>query len=231
MTGADRDVARRPAAGVGDMSLIAKALSIKGVFFGLSEGALAPDPIVQFRRWYAFARRARCPWPSSFALATAGADGRPTVRLMLLKGVDERGFVFYTHYVGRKAAEIEQNPWAAVAFHWIDLVRQVRVEGRVERIDAAESDAYFARRPRGSRIGAWASRQSEPLAARAGFDARYREFDARFRGGPVPRPLHWGGYRVIPDAIEFWQGRPNRLHDRFQYRRADGGWTVRRLYP
>lgn len=213
------------------MSLIARALSIKGVFFGLSERDLLPDPIAQFRRWYAFARRARCPWPNSFALATVGLDGRPAVRLMLLKGVDERGFTFFSHYVGRKASEMERTPFVAMSFHWVELVRQVRVEGPVEKISREESEAYFQTRPRGSRIGAWASRQSEPLESRAAFDARFREFQERFRGGPVPLPPHWGGYRVRPEVIEFWQGRPNRLHDRFQYVREGDVWRIRRLYP
>jgi len=213
------------------MSLIARALSVKGVFFGLSERDLLPDPIEQFRRWYAFARRARCPWPSSFALATVGLDGAPAVRMMLLKGVDGRGFSFFTHYVGRKASELARTPRAAMAFHWIELVRQVRVEGAVEKLSWEESNAYFQSRPRGSRIGAWASHQSEPLSSRAEFDARCREFEEKFRGGEVPLPPHWGGYRVKPEVIEFWQGRPNRLHDRFQYRRNGDGWTVRRLNP
>ncbi len=213
------------------MSLIARAFSIKGVFFGLSERDLQPDPIEQFRRWFAFARRVRCPWPSSFALATVGLDGAPAVRMMLLKGVDEHGFAFFTHYVGRKAAELERTPRAAMAFHWVELVRQVRVEGEVEKLSWAQSNAYFQSRPRASRIGAWASRQSEPLESRAAFDARYREYADRFRGAEVPLPPHWGGYRVRPRIIEFWQGRPNRLHDRFQYRREEAGWTRRRLYP
>lgn len=213
------------------MSLLARALSVRGLLIGLSERDLGPDPIEQFRRWYAFARRARCPWPNSFALATVGLDGRPAVRMMLLKGVDARGFSFFTHYVGRKASELERLPWAAMAFHWVELVRQVRVEGAVEKLSWEESNAYFQSRPRASRIGAWASRQSEPLASRAEFDARFREFEEKFRGGEVPLPPHWGGYRVRPSVIEFWQGRPNRLHDRFQYRRAEGGWILRRLNP
>ncbi len=213
------------------MSLWARVLSIKGVFFGLSERDLLPDPIEQFRRWYAFARRARCPWPNSFALATVGLDGHPAVRMMLLKGADTRGFCFFTHYVGRKASELERTPYAAMAFHWVELVRQVRVEGAVERLSWEESNAYFQTRPRASRIGAWASRQSEPLASRAEFDARFREFEAKFRGGEVPLPPHWGGYRIQPSVIEFWQGRPNRLHDRFQYAKKENGWVMRRLNP
>ncbi len=213
------------------MSLLARVLSIKGVFFGLSERDLLPEPIEQFRRWYAFARRAGCPWPNSFALATVGLDGRPAVRMMLLKGVDERGFVFFTHYVGRKASEMQRTPYAAMAFHWIELVRQVRIEGSIARLSWEESNAYFQSRPRASRIGAWASRQSEPLESRSLFNTRFREFERKFQGQEVPLPPHWGGYRLKPEIIEFWQGRPNRLHDRFQFRRESSGWVMRRLYP
>lgn len=151
---------------------------------------------------------------------------------MLLKGADARGFVFYTHTVGRKADELAATPYAALTFHWNELVRQVRVEGGVRRIGQEEAEAYFSTRARSSRIGAWASRQSEPLESRGAFMARVSELEARFRGENVPLPPHWGGYRLEPDAIEFWQGRPFRLHDRFRYaRRSDGGWTHSRLYP
>lgn len=213
------------------MSLLAMLGSIKGVFLGLQEKDLDPDPVAQFRRWFAFARRMRCPWPTSFCLSTVSPEGRPAARMMLLKGVDGRGFVFYTHYVGRKAREMEQTPHAAMVFHWIELVRQVRIEGRVEKVSHEESVAYFGSRARASRIGAWASHQSEPLASRAEFDARCGELEERFRGQDVPLPPHWGGYRVIPESVEFWQGRPNRLHDRFVYRKADDGWKIVRLNP
>ncbi|MDZ4199257.1 MAG: pyridoxamine 5'-phosphate oxidase [Kiritimatiellia bacterium] len=214
------------------MSPWARLLSIRGVFFGLRESDLLEDPILQFQNWYRLARRARCPWPSSVALATVSAAGRPSVRMMLLKGVDERGFVFYTHTNGRKAEEMAAVPFAALTFHWIELLRQVRVEGRIEPVSAEESDAYFASRPRGSRIGAWASRQSHPLPDRNELDRRVEEFSRKFQGGTVPRPPHWGGYRLIPERIEFWQGRPSRLHDRFRYELGSGGsWTHQRLYP
>lgn len=214
------------------MSLITRIASIKGVFFGVSEAGLDPDPVRQFQRWLAFARRSRSFWPTAFCLSTVTETGRPAARMMLLKGADARGFTFYTHTVGRKAGEMERTPFAAMTFHWHELIRQVRIEGRVEKVVREESEAYFATRARGSRIGAWASRQSEPLATRQEFMDRCREFEKRFAKAEVPLPEHWGGYRLIPDAIEFWQGRPNRLHDRFRYTRRSGdGWDIARLYP
>ncbi len=152
--------------------------------------------------------------------------------MMLLKGADERGFVFYTHVVGRKAEELRRVPYAAMTFHWNELIRQVRIEGRVDPMPREEAEAYFATRSRGSQIGAWASHQSQPLESRAAFMARYREYQQQFRGRPVPLPPHWGGFRLVPDTYEFWQGRPYRLHDRFRYERTpDGRWIIQRLYP
>ncbi|HTN90958.1 MAG TPA: pyridoxamine 5'-phosphate oxidase [Sorangium sp.] len=168
---------------------------------------------------------------TAMTLATADASGRPSARMVLLKGIDDRGFVFFTNYGSRKAAELEANPFAALCIHWAKAAEQIRVEGRVERVTEAESDAYFATRPRGSQIGAWASRQSAPLPSRERLIERVREIEARFDGRPVPRPEFWGGYRVVPDRIELWRGQESRLHDRVVYHRAGDGWRVERLYP
>jgi pyridoxamine 5'-phosphate oxidase len=164
-------------------------------------------------------------------LATATPDGRPSARVVLLKGFDERGFVFYTNYEGRKSRELEANPRAALLFYWGELERQVRVEGRVSRVPDRESDAYFAGRPRGSQLGAWASEQSRPVRDRGALERRLRELEGEYEGREVPRPAFWGGYRVVPETMEFWQGRENRLHDRLRYRRAEGGWKIERLQP
>ncbi|MDQ7028382.1 MAG: pyridoxamine 5'-phosphate oxidase [Ardenticatenia bacterium] len=199
---------------------------------GLYRRDLAANPFEQFRRWFAEAQVAELPEPNAMTLSTASRDGRPSGRMVLLKEVDERGFVFYTNYESRKGHELAKNPWAALTFWWPHMARQVRVEGRVEKVSPAESDAYFRTRPRGSQIGAWASPQSAVLSSRAELEARYRDFEARFAKRDVPRPPHWGGYRLIPDAFEFWQGRLNRLHDRFRYRRGSGGtWVIERLAP
>jgi pyridoxamine 5'-phosphate oxidase len=165
------------------------------------------------------------------ALATADASGRPSVRMVLLRGADERGFVFFTNYASRKGRELTENPHAALCFHWIALDEQIRIEGTVERLPDDESDAYFGSRPRGSQLGAWASEQSETLTAREALEEEYRETERRFEGQPVPRPPFWGGFRLIPTRIEFWYGRPDRLHDRLVYTRTSGGWTIERLYP
>ncbi|HEY6105889.1 MAG TPA: pyridoxamine 5'-phosphate oxidase [Anaeromyxobacteraceae bacterium] len=190
------------------------------------------DPIDLFRRWYGEALRAAVAKPDAMALATAGPDGCPAVRMVLLSSFDERGFVFHTNYRSRKAEEMARQPRVALALWWDPLARQVRVEGRAEKTSEAESDAYFAGRPRGSQLGAWASDQSAAIPDRAALEARLAEAERRYQGGPVPRPPHWGGYRVVPDAIEFWEGRENRLHDRVRYRRGEGGaWIAERLAP
>jgi len=190
------------------------------------------DPIARLAELLAEAERRGAPEPTAMALATADGRGRPSVRMVLLKGLDERGLVFYTNLTSRKAQELRANPRAAVAFWWPVLETQVRVEGPVEPVSDAEADAYFARRPRGSQLGAWASRQSQPLADRAELEARLREVAARFGDGPVPRPPFWSGFRLRPDAVEFWFGRPDRLHERELYTRApDGGWRRTLLYP
>ena len=165
------------------------------------------------------------------ALATADASGRPSVRMVLLRGVDERGFVFHTNYDSRKARELADNPYAALCVHWHSLEEQIRIDGRVERLPDAESDAYFASRPRGSQLGAWASQQSAPLPSRELLEEEYRAVEKRFAGQDVPRPPFWGGFRLVPDRIEFWFGRPDRLHDRLLYVREGDAWTIERLYP
>ncbi|AJY14100.1 pyridoxamine 5'-phosphate oxidase [Burkholderia dolosa] len=199
----------------------------------LDEADVAPDPFAQFDRWFNEALAARLPEPNTMTLATVGADGRPSARIVLIKGVDARGFVFFTNYESRKGRELAAHPYAALLFYWIELERQVRIEGRIEKTSAEESDRYFASRPLGSRIGAWASEQSAVIDSRATLEAREKAVAERFGDDP-PRPPHWGGYRVVPDTIEFWQGRPSRLHDRLLYTRdasAPQGWTISRLSP
>jgi len=203
----------------------------KGVAAGLSELEAGDDPFATFRRWYSDAEESGLLMPESMALATATPDGAPSVRMVLLKGLDERGFRFFTNYESRKSEELEANPRAALCFHWSVLERQVRVEGRVERISLEESEAYFHTRSRGSQIGAWASDQSRPIEGRAALEAREREAKERFGGGEIPLPPYWGGYVLDPSRIEFWQGRANRLHDRLCYERAGEGWSVSRLQP
>lgn len=198
---------------------------------GLSEADLHADPFTQFRTWFDGAVAAGLPEPNAMTLATANRDGRPSARVVLLKSVDERGFVFYTNFESRKGRDLIENPYAALVFLWDELERQVRIEGAVEQVAAAETDAYFASRPWGSRVGAWASAQSSVLPDRAALDARYAELAAKYEGRDVPRPPHWGGFRVVPAAIEFWQGRSSRLHDRLRYVRTTTEWLVERLSP
>ena len=199
---------------------------------GLKESDAASDPIVQFRRWFDEALAADLHEPNTMTLATATPDGRPSARVVLLKGFDGRGFDFYTNYKGRKGGELEVNPRCALVFYWGELERQVRVEGCASRIPEEESDGYFGSRPRGSRLGAWASEQSRPVESRGALEERLRDLEAEYEGREVPRPPFWGGYRVEPYSIEFWQGRENRLHDRLVYRHAGSGeWRRERLQP
>jgi pyridoxamine 5'-phosphate oxidase len=199
---------------------------------GLTEDDLLPDPIALVQRWLMDAQAAGVEQHDAMTLATATSDGRPSARAVLLKGIDQRGFAFFTNYESRKGRELDANPYAALVLLWIPLHRQVRVSGRVERLSAEESDAYFATRPRGSQLGAWASPQSRPLPDRGELEARWAALEQRYAGLAVPRPAHWGGYRVDPDEIELWQGRANRLHDRFRYLRSPGGdWVHERLAP
>jgi pyridoxamine 5'-phosphate oxidase len=192
---------------------------------------LLDDPIDQFRRWLGDAEAAGIPLPNAMAVATADAEGRPSVRHVLLRGVDERGFTFFTNYDSRKGRQLAENPHAGLVFLWKLLDRQVNATGAAERVDPAESDAYFATRPREARLGAWASAQSSVLESREELERQVAEADERFAGVEVPRPPNWGGFLVRPDTVEFWQGRRSRLHDRFRYAREDGRWRVDRLSP
>jgi pyridoxamine 5'-phosphate oxidase len=196
----------------------------------LDESASAADPLRQFELWLQQAIAAELPEPNAMTLATVGSDGRPSTRVVLIKGFDARGIVWYTNYESRKGRELAGNPFAALQFHWVELERVVRIEGRVEKVDAAESDAYFASRPLDSRIGAWASPQSQVIPSRAVLVANAAKFGAQFLLQP-PRPPHWGGYRLVPDRFEFWQGRKSRLHDRLRYRLDGSTWVRERLAP
>ena len=189
------------------------------------------DPIERFQEWFREAEQAGVEVPEAMTLATAGTDGAPSARMVLLKGADDEGFVFYSGYVSRKAGELDQNPRAALVFYWRPLGKQVRVEGRVARVSEGESAAYFATRPRGSQLAAGASQQSPPLESREALERRYAELEREYAGREVPRPPHWGGFRLRPDAIEFWEHRENRLHDRFRYTRAREGWRAELLLP
>ena len=197
----------------------------------LDTGEVDRDPLAQFRRWFAEAQQAEIREPNAMTLATATADGRPSARVVLLKAVDARGFGFFTDFRSRKAAELDENPLAALSFAWLELERQVRIEGTVTRMPRDEAEAYFRTRPLGSRIGAWASVQSSVITGREWLESAVRDVEARHADGDVPLPPHWGGYILSPALYEFWQGRPSRLHDRVQYRLVEGQWVIERLAP
>jgi pyridoxamine 5'-phosphate oxidase len=196
-----------------------------------SEHNFHPDPIQQFHRWFRAVERAGLPEPNAMTLATAARTGRPSARMVLLKGIDERGFLFFTNYESRKGRELAANPHAALVFYWREANRQVRVCGRVSKLPAAESDAYFATRPHGSRLAALASQQSSVIPSRTVLEARFRKLETGYPHDGPPRPINWGGYCVHPDEIEFWQQGPNRLHDRLRYRKSRGVWILERLSP
>ena len=199
---------------------------------GLSEGDVDPDPLVEFRSWYRLAEESGAPQPDAMTLATTTPDGIPSARMVLLKGVDDEGFVFFTNYESRKARELSENPRAALILYWSAIRRQVRITGRAERLSQPESEEYFRSRPRGSRLAAWASRQSEVIADRSVLEDEYRRLEKQYADADVPLPPFWGGYRVTPDVVEFWKGRENRLHDRLRYtRQRHGSWAVERLAP
>ncbi|MVM30424.1 pyridoxamine 5'-phosphate oxidase [Spirosoma sp. HMF4905] len=198
---------------------------------GLDAAEVASDPITQFRQWFDAALQAGVPEPNAMHVSTVTPEGRPDGRIVLLKDVSNEGFVFYTNYESRKGRELTQHPFATLTFFYAELERQIRIEGVVEKVRPAESDAYFSSRPRGSQIGAWVSNQSNVIGSRDVLEDRQRELEAQFAGQPVPRPPYWGGFRVLPDAVEFWQGRSSRLHDRIRYRIEDGNWIIERLAP
>jgi len=199
---------------------------------GLNEKEAEPNPFQQFQIWFDQALSAQLLEPNAMTLATVTAEGKPSARVVLLKHFDEQGFVFYSNYHSRKGQELGQNPWAALVFWWASLERQVRIEGRVEQVSEQDSDAYFYSRPWGSRLGAWASEQSQVVSDRQVIEQRLVKLEQQYQDQEIPRPPHWGGYRLVPIAIEFWQGRPNRLHDRLSYHRLeDGNWQIERLSP
>lgn len=197
----------------------------------LTETDVDPNPIQQFRVWFDQAVTAQLPEPNAMTLATATKAGVPSARIVLLKGIDDRGFVFYTNYESRKGSELAENPQAVLVFLWTSLERQVRIEGQVEKVSDEETNAYFQSRPVASRLGAWVSEQSRVIPNREVLEQRFEELQATYQDREIPRPQHWGGYRVMPHQIEFWQGRPSRLHDRLRYRLQDDRWTIERLAP
>ena len=197
----------------------------------LNRRDLLPDPLAQFALWYEEAQQSTVALPHAMVLATADAQGRPSARMVLLKECDQRGFVFYTNSNSHKGRDLSQNPRAALVFHWEPLRKQVRVEGAVERVSSEEADAYFATRPRGSQLGAWASPQSESIPDRTALERETDQLEAHYAERDVPRPPHWNGFRVCPDTLEFWVDRASRLHDRFEYRRSPQGWQIRQLAP
>jgi len=197
----------------------------------LREEEMMQDPILQFNRWMTDAVESGIPEPNAMVLATATPDGKPSARTVLLKEVNEEGFVFFTNYESRKGRELTANPFAAIVFDWHEIERQIRIEGQVEKLSPEESDAYFDSRPRLSKLGTWASPQSNLLKDRSELDERFLQFAKKFRGKPISRPQNWGGFLVRPTLIEFWQGRPNRLHDRLAYFKTESGWIMRRLAP
>lgn len=213
------------------MGIIARVASLRGMTRGLRETDLTADPMALFDAWFRFARNVRIYWPDSTAVATANRFGRPSIRMVLLKKYDARGFVFFTNYQSQKGRELDENPYASMVVYWNDLLRQIRMAGRVEKVPVEESKNYFHSRPRGSQIGAWASNQDAVVSGRDELMQKYESYEKQFAGGEVPLPPYWGGYRLVPDEIEFWQARTYRLHDRFRYTRKDGAWVWARLSP
>jgi pyridoxamine 5'-phosphate oxidase len=223
--------ARRSTNWKNNMGVIARIACLRAMAHGLNESDLTANPVELFGSWFKFARTVRIYWPDSIALATANRHGRPSVRMVLLKKFDDRGFVFYTNYQSQKGRELDENPYASMVIYWNDLLRQVRMTGRVEKTSVEESTAYFHSRPRGSQIGAWASNQDAVVANREELMQKVEQYEKEFAGGEVPLPPYWGGYRLVPDEIEFWQARGFRLHDRFRYTRTNVVWSWARLSP